>query len=40
MAPAEGQNLIETLNKYRDRFSTLINAIEAAGLSETLKKGI
>lgn len=34
-----GQNLMVVLETNKDRFSTLIRAIEVAGLTETLKKG-
>lgn len=39
MAPSNGQNLIGSLTRHRNLFSTLINVIEAAGLNDTLKKG-
>lgn len=34
-----GQNLMAVLKANDDRFSTLANAIQAAGLTETLTKG-
>lgn len=34
-----GQNLMAVLNANKDRFSTLIDAIKLAGLTDTLTKG-
>lgn len=39
MAPQEDRDIIETLNKRRERFSSLLHAIEVANLTITLKKG-
>lgn len=39
MSPMDGRDLIETLNRRKERFSTLLRAIEVSNLKETLKKG-
>lgn len=38
-APMEGRNLVEGLTRRKERFSTLLRAIEVANLTDTLKKG-
>ena len=35
----EGKRLIDVLQGNQDRFSTLITAIQSAGLTDTLQKG-
>ncbi|KZR99922.1 Uncharacterized protein APZ42_004018, partial [Daphnia magna] len=40
MSPPPGRDIFEMLNRRKERFSTLVRAIEVANLKETLKTGI